>query len=282
VTQPAAFPREDVPPAGPRAIRGEVTHCRLGGDPAQAYYRYLPAGIDRPRAVLVSVHGISRNAREHAEAFAAHAERLGVAVVAPLFEERRFPDYQRIGRPGRGERADWMLESILADLPLRTRDSRLLLTGFSGGAQFAHRFALLHPLRVMAVAPAAAGWYTFPDPQWRFPHGLAACPWEGLSPDLEAALSLPWRVMVGERDVHHGSALRMSQRVMARQGCSRLERARNWVTEMRAAARQHGVRPDVELEILPRCGHHFSRCVRRGGFADRVATWLEAVLARNG
>ena len=46
------------------------------------------------------------------------------------------------------------------------------LFGFSGGAQFAHRYVLAHPDRVAAAGIGAAGWYTFPDSATPYPYGL--------------------------------------------------------------------------------------------------------------
>ena len=45
----------------------------------------------------------------------------------------------------------------------RIRKDRLFLAGWSAGAQFATRFALLHPERCAAVTAFAAGGYTPPD-----------------------------------------------------------------------------------------------------------------------
>ena len=41
-------------------------------------------------------------------------------------------------------------------------DARLFLTGVYRGAAWAHRFALLHPRFVRAVAPVCGNWYTMP------------------------------------------------------------------------------------------------------------------------
>ena len=64
----------------------------------------------------MTVHGISRNAEEHAKKFAPYAEQYGVILIAPFFSEKDFPDYQRLGRKGRGERADSALKAIIKDL----------------------------------------------------------------------------------------------------------------------------------------------------------------------
>ena len=46
------------------------------------------------------------------------------------------------------------------------------LFGFSGGAQLAHRFAMLHPHLTAAVYAMAAGWYLLPDESIPYPYGL--------------------------------------------------------------------------------------------------------------
>ena len=100
--------------------------------------------------VVVAIHGISRNALDHFNAFADLARSRQAILVAPLFEAAAFPDYQRLGREGRGERADLalmaLIDSVLSshDLP-RSESSHLF--GHSGGAQFVHRFVMAHPER---------------------------------------------------------------------------------------------------------------------------------------
>lgn len=145
---------------------GRVLHRRLSADPRQQYFVSLPRRIAHGVSLLVCVHGISRNAEEHAAAFAERAANRGLVVVAPLFERERFPDYQRLGRRGRGARADLALDAIVSEVGATAGVDveRFYLTGFSGGAQFAHRYAFAFPHRVAALALAAADWYTFPRP----------------------------------------------------------------------------------------------------------------------
>jgi len=261
----------------PAPVAGEVQRRHLSGDPAQVYYLFIPSagGADAP--VLVTVHGISRNAREHAWRFARLAEAYGVVVVAPLFPSERYPDFQRLGRSGRGARADRALDAILAEVGRLTgaQTEHIHLFGFSGGAQFAHRYAFAHPRRVIAMVLGAAGWYTFPNPQKAYPRGLdlrGRLP--GVTFDLDAALTIPATIVVGERDTKRDAELNVSPRIDRLQGLTRLERGRRWVEAMRKAARARGLATSYAFVELPRSGHSFRRAVRRGGMADVVFTSL--------
>ena len=60
----------------------------------------------------------------HACLFSSYCEALGVVLVAPYFEVGRSRDYQRLGRLGRGPRADVALvEEGLADVDQGARDA---------------------------------------------------------------------------------------------------------------------------------------------------------------
>ena len=54
-------------------------------DPALEYMIYVPSSRARGAAVVASVHGISRNADEHARLLSASCEIYGCVLVAPLF-----------------------------------------------------------------------------------------------------------------------------------------------------------------------------------------------------
>lgn len=261
-----------------RPVPGVLTRLQLAGDREQTYYVYLPRLVQPGAAMVVTVHGISRNAREHALRLAPFAERYGVVLVAPLFEESRFPDYQRLGRPDRGERADLMLERIVDELARTTlADPRkLYLFGFSGGGQFVHRFAMAHPERVASYAVGAAGWYTFPSDSLSFPRGtsIPADGFEDVTFDAERYLRIPALVLVGERDNHQGSAMRHGIRLNRQQGDSRLERGEHWIAAMRTAAREHGYETRFEFARLQRSGHSFRRAATRGNLGEQVFRWF--------
>ncbi|MDX1606735.1 MAG: hypothetical protein R3202_11120, partial [Candidatus Competibacterales bacterium] len=97
---------------------GRVQRRRLAGHPWQKYFLYQPSDCTEGAPVLVVVHGISRNARAQAQAFASLAERFGVVVVAPLFPRTRFPRYQQLGisRGAIYPRPDQALGQILQEV----------------------------------------------------------------------------------------------------------------------------------------------------------------------
>jgi len=242
------------------------------------YYLYIPSRMDPAAPPLVTVHGISRGAEEHIAAFAPWAERSGRVLVAPLFSESQCKRYQRVTQDRC--QADRALFATLREVAEATgvEVDRVDLFGFSGGAQFAHRFALLHPDRVARLAVSSAGWYTQPDPAELYPYGLApgTCGGQRFRPKLEAFLEIPTLILVGERDVDRDRALRKERRVDRRQGRTRVERAAHWSQALREAAARAGVSAEVRFRSLPNCGHAFEDCVRDGGLVEEVMAWFSS------
>lgn len=252
--------------------RGRVLQRVLQADPSQAYVAYLPRSGASGAPIFVAVHGLSSNPSKLARVFADLCEATGVVLVAPVFTAERHADYQRLGRAGRGVRADLALELCVAEVASLTgADARQIhLFGYSGGAQFAHRYLMAHPHRVARAAIAAAGWYTFPDARERFPYGIRrhrSLP--GVNFDPQEFLRVPVTVLVGQADV--GTAkVRSTARCNAQQGVNRLERARNWTVAMRTAAQAYGYEPCVSCIEVPEVDHSFTRFCERGALAQRV------------
>lgn len=243
---------------------GRPVFVSTGGAPEREYYAYLPSGIRPGAESLVLVHGISRNAAELALRFAEQADRCGVPLIAPLFTSESFGQYQQAVDLKRGLRSDLALCDILADAAQRfgLNTDKIALFGFSGGAQFAHRFSLLHPTRVRVCIPASAGWYTMPDPEGAWPLGLADMPDGPLDP---AARKVPFHLIVGQRDRQDDVALRHSPELDRVQGPDRLSRARTWFRALRKA----GWSEASSLTVLPRTRHNFN-CAHRQGLTQTV------------
>ncbi|MFQ5756027.1 MAG: PHB depolymerase family esterase [Acidiferrobacterales bacterium] len=254
--------------------RGKVVRRTLMGDADQRYFLFLPRRVAAAEApLLVGVHGVTRGAREIAQQFAALAEAYGVGLLCPLFHARRYADYQRLGRAGRGARADRALERILAEVQCLTGMSteKLYLFGYSGGAQFVHRYAMAYPRRVAAMIVSAAGWYTLPDPGRPFPHGMGPTPeLPDIRFDLEAFLRIPTAAMVGEWDIERDAALKQSYRVDRDQGPTRLERGRRWIRGLKTIAAARGLATPYTFRTLSRSHHSFVDCVRHGALHRRV------------
>lgn len=268
-TSPA--PRSDSLETAPRP----VLHLPRSGV-GVPYYLHVPRWIDPTTRPLIAVHGISRRAEAHLAAFAPWAERAGRILIAPLFADKLCRRYQRMLVDRR--RADLALFAVLKDVEAATGRAidRFDFFGFSGGAQFGHRLALMYPNRIGRLALASAGWYTFPDETVAFPYGLG--PGDGwaraFKARLDDCLTIPTMVLVGERDILRDSGLRKRAWVDKRQGRTRVERAARWTMAMRDAARRRGVEPTVSFQTLPGCGHSFDACVKKGGLVQLVTGWM--------
>lgn len=253
--------------------RGRVSRRRLADDRDFNYFIYVPTRpIVRPR-MFITVHGISRNAREHAQRYARLAEEYGVVLVAPEFTAKRFPDYQRLGRASHGDRADRVLERVIAEASRLSGavGDKVYLFGYSGGGQFVHRYAMAYPERVAAYVVGAAGWYTFPDPTLPYPRGIepiSALP--NLRFDPARFLIVPGAVVVGDRDVHPGTALRKTESVEMQQGATRFERGKRWIACMNEQARHRGLPAQFRFHQLPRSPHSFSKSMQRGDMGHWV------------
>src|SRR5687767_12556083 len=226
--------------------RGRILHRALRNDPTTEYYCYAPASSKEGSRVLAVIHGISGRALDYAQIFAPYCEDHGVVLLVPHFAEHH-RDFQRLGRQGRGPRADEILHQCLSEVGTLTGANvgEIYLFGYSAGAQFAHRYMMAHPHRVARAVLAAAGWYTFPDPEQRFPYGIRRpkrLPGIRFAP--EEFLKVPVEVLIGGADLD-ALNLRSTARVTAQQGTNRVERARRWVDAMREAAKACGLRPRI-------------------------------------
>lgn len=233
----------------------------------------LPRYIAPDAPPLVAIHGIRRGAELQARLFGQRAAALGRPVIAPLFDKASWPRYQQAVLAGR---ADLALLDLLSSL---RRDGivsqgKAELFGFSGGAQFVHRFAMLHPDHVARLSIASPGWYTFPD-DTPYPYGLAprsehADDWiADLKANLEKFLALPMNVCVGEADCLPDKNTRRGAMIDAQQGLNRMVRAERWTHAIRTRAVASGIASKIKLHVLRGCGHDFASCVTHGGL-DRI------------
>ena len=232
---------------------------------------YFPRSMPASTRALVSVHGIARNAMEHALLFATEAERHGVAIVAPMFSERRFRGYQTLRKRRHHFAPEQAFERMLEELAqLSGLDlGRLSLFGYSGGAQFAHRFAMIRPERVARLSVGAAGWYSFPDDAIAYPQGIADPPSRLPRIDLDAFLRIPVQVLVGDADLQRDEALNQKPEIDQRQGLTRVERGRRWVEALQKAAQLRGLASKASFQLLPGVAHSFSDAVVQCGM-DRA------------
>lgn len=257
-----------------RSKQSAIIHRPARGRRGLACWMVLPSRVAADAVPLIAVHGIQRGAYEKATLLRRRAEALGRPVIAPLFDQETWPHYQQLVRKGR---ADLALLALLEELRIEgvLQGPKFDLFGHSGGAQFAHRFAMLYPHLVRRLIVGAAGWYTFPDSA-AFPLGLAPRPEQRddwgprMAAGLERFLRLPIRVYVGEFDNQRDDNTRSGPEIDQQQGIDRLTRAKRWSRAVEEAAKARGFTPNVSLQVLPGCAHHFSDCVAHSALPHLV------------
>jgi predicted esterase len=109
--------------------------------------------------VFVFVHGTGGSGRDCIKLWRGYADQDGFVAVCPQFQ---------LGYQTLDGKEDEKLLAILDEVARQqATTSKAFVSGFSGGAQFAHRFAFAHPERVQAVAAHSAGWYDAPPQEAR-------------------------------------------------------------------------------------------------------------------
>jgi predicted esterase len=119
------------------------------------YYLYTPDRIDKQKTywLVVGVHGYGGNGKG-AAGIAPWAKHGDCIVVGPSFPNN---GYQGLGQQA-GEQLDQLFKDLGKEYKLHPK---LFLYGFSGGAQFAHRFMMAYPDLVAGCSAHSAGsWST--------------------------------------------------------------------------------------------------------------------------
>ena len=178
----------------------------------------------RPATLVVVLPGLGGIGREMARDFVAAAEADRWLLLAPS------PDYDPRSANESLQEADLRVDTelvALVDRVMARRDlhvaARIDITGFSRGAQQAHRFVLRHPDRVVALASFSAGAYTMPTSLQPYPIGMGGFEqWDQLRPfDPIAVTRVNVLVGVGTADANPADVARAWDPVG---GTTRLER----------------------------------------------------------
>lgn len=240
------------------------------GAPAVLTYVYVPAALSARTRVTVVMHGKLRNAREYLEQWTGWAARANQIVVAPEFDQARWPGSRSYnlgnvfaGSNGRGVKLpeeSWSF-TVVEALHERVRavfgleDPAFALWGHSAGGQFVHRFVLFKPrAKVRAAVAAGCGWFTVPDPRVGFPYGVDHPELGFQAADLSAYVRRPLTIMRGALDTERDGDLRTSRGAEA-QGGNRYERAEH----MHLAARRINPHSEWRLVDVPSVGHDGAR-----------------------
>lgn len=221
---------------------------QVGGE-ALALYLHKPSSYHGQR-MLVVFHGVNRDAEAYRDRATELGERTGALVVAPLFDEARFP-YERYQAGGilRGsepvpadQRTGALVKQLVAEVARREGHPGMAyaLIGHSGGAQSLGRLAAFVPNQAQRIVLANPGSYTFPTEAASFPYGLGGLP-ASLRSDavVKAYLAQPLAIFLGNRDVEADENLDQSAAGMA-QGPHRYARGQAAFAAGQALARAKG------------------------------------------
>jgi poly(3-hydroxybutyrate) depolymerase len=243
-------------------LTGRTAFFALARDPRFSYCLYVPTDHTTdgpPVPLVVTVHGTRRRAEALRDAFADFADRHNCVVLAPLFPAGitgpNDVDGYKLLSPA-GFRPDEALLHMVDEAAARwhVRADRFHLHGFSGGGQFAHRFAYLHPHRLASLSVGAPGRVTLLDPTTTWWHGTADMTERfGTDADPAALHGLPVQLVIGENDTDAAELAPDDERRPVTAGANRMER----INALRANWREHGI--DARLDIVPGSGHdHFA------------------------
>ncbi len=224
------------------------------------YYYYIPRTARRNPSealgVLALIHGRSLNPDEYANRWLKVAEQRRIVVIAPLFDDETFHGYNRLNieKPRADIRLLEIIEDAAALWPLRTE--RIFMYGHSAGAQFAHRFAMVHPDRIVKGVASCAGNYTFPDTAVRYPYGTGHRPQtKDMKLDLDAFVQMDFAIIVGRLDTDPNNMGAAN----CNQGANRLARARNFYLAMKTYAQDRKLPFKLKFAIISNAGHSSKR-----------------------
>lgn len=128
--------------------------------------------------LIVNIHGSRRGAEKCRDRLIKFADAERVAVLAPLFPAgidgyTDLDSYKML--KSKTLRSDLALLQILDEVAAKwpgIETQKFFLMGFSGGGQFAHRFAYLYPERLQGLSVGAPGRATFLSENLPWPSGI--------------------------------------------------------------------------------------------------------------
>lgn len=243
------------------------------GDTPIELFIYRPSGF-RAEGLIVSLHGLGRNAAGYRDYGRALADRFRALLVVPLFDRSRFPTwrYQWAGIERRDpESGALMLEpaqqwtvAILRAIVDRVRAEEgaaampYVVLGHSAGAQFLLRATAFAPLDAARIVIANPSSWILPTTAERFPYGFGGLPGElADEPALRRFLAQPITVFLGTADI--GSADLSMTTGARRQGAHRYARGRNAFELAARTAQAHGWTFGWRLVEVPGVGHSARR-----------------------
>ncbi len=239
-------------------------------DPRFSYCTYAPEQrfpSSRPTQLVVIMHGTGRAFTEYRDKFAEFARWNNCIVLCPLFPVGVLGDGNRDGFKQIIE-GDIRYDDVLLDMVEEVGEkfkcdfSQFALFGYSGGGQFANRFAYLHPRKLWAVSIGAPGSITLLDTEKDWWIGLRGMTERfGISLDMDALRALPVHMIVGKADIEtweitHREGGKFFMPGANDAGATRPER----LDTLRRSFERAGVK--VHMDVLDNVPHNGQACVQ--------------------
>jgi branched-chain amino acid transport system substrate-binding protein len=230
---------------------------RIAGLPVTIYVPPASSLNGQPAQVLLALHGMFFNGSDFGLPLLSFARDKHLVLVAPTFNYNvKYKDPQVV--TNEDLQLTRQLSQVFAQIPqainMKVRD-KLLLFGFSRGAQLGHHFAMFYPALVRGAAVLSAGAYTLPQTQFGgkplpFPFGLSNFqPLTGHSFDMINFDKIPFDVQVGLQD---DDPSQVSRPFDPYSGNNRVVRAQSFYHSLKSA----GV--DAILNLIPDTRHEVS------------------------
>ena len=268
-------------------LKNEMGEIKLKSVTHGKYQQYISEGSLRDFKIVVVNHGMfsdEETAVESAEntlkKWIRFANKTKAIIIAPVFDNYHYAVTKRgagkggyRGLFGRDVGADVFLHEIIQEYTLANRqyDGRFYLSGHSAGAQFANRYLVRHPERIIAAAFSAPAWFAQPSTEHKWPYGMGrrtfTAKWPGMpqkkhidiQPDPKGwllAAQKPVAVIVGELD------LKPIRHVPGIGGDTHVDRANYWVKAMDQYASQFDQNSQIKIKIIPKVGHNYGKLAR--------------------
>ena len=212
----------------------------LSDRPITVFY-HIPDSAHQSSPIAMVVHGSARDGEYLRNALKPESDRRNAIILMPNFGSAEysnnyfllgnlFDDGENPSVASQNDSTEWtyaIIEQLFIHFraEVASKDARYDLVGFSGGGQFAHRFAFFaHRPQCDRIVACSSGWYTLPDAASPFPYGLGTTQ-RASDADVRKALATPLHLAVGSADTDpNSSGLRHTAEADA-QGLNRVQRA---------------------------------------------------------
>jgi len=212
----------------------------LSDRPITVFY-HIPDSAHQSSPIAMVVHGSARDGEYLRNALKPESDRRNAIILMPNFGSAEysnnyfllgnlFDDGENPSVASQNDSTEWtyaIIEQLFIHFraEVASKDARYDLVGFSGGGQFAHRFALFaHRPQCDRIVACSSGWYTLPDAASPYPYGLGTTQ-RASDADVRKALATPLHLAVGSADTDpNSSGLRPTAEADA-QGLNRVQRA---------------------------------------------------------